>query len=121
MHNVSPVSPNERPARVAVTGRWKPWANAFVAAGCVALAVFVFFGIGEFGWALTTYFGSIVWLIWDAGRVQLQRYHTRMAHEPVILGVMCVTAWPLIFPWYVAVRESIRLGFAGRRGQEEAF
>ena len=60
--------------------------------------------------AIGIYTVSSVWAAWDSHAIRIVRYKTQMANEPVIVLFLCMTVWPLAFPWYVIVRQGIRSG-----------
>ena len=53
---------------------------------------------------------SSVWAAWDSNGICVRRYRTQMANEPVVVLFLCMTIWPVAFPWYVIVRQGIRAG-----------
>ena len=53
---------------------------------------------------------SSVWAARDSHAIRIVRYKTQMANEPVMVLCLCMTFWPLAFPWYVIARQGIRYG-----------
>jgi hypothetical protein len=60
-----------------------------------------------------------LWAALDSSRIELKRYHSYIAHGPIILFLACGLLWIICFPWYLAVRYKIKHGTAILKTQAE--
>ena len=96
-------------------GSWAAaWAVGLAVTAVLALLMRIFAGDLNEVRAMCTAGGimvlSSVWAAWDSHAIGITRYKTQMANEPVIVLFLCMTFWPLAFPYYVIVRQGIRSG-----------
>ena len=96
------------------SGSWPAaWAVGLAATAALAILMWAFGDDGSVRGGCTA-LGimtlSSVWATWDSHAIRIVRYKTQMANEPVMVLFLCMTAWPIAFPWYVIVRVGIRYG-----------
>ena len=87
-----------------------PWGSALAITAALVVIEIELYKSEQFLAGAVIYIAAAVCVAWDASRIPIRDYETRIAHEPVILFVTCFVGWIMIFPWYIATREGIRRG-----------
>lgn len=89
----------------------KPWLAIIFTIGLVAVVYGVSLAINaNLFWFLV--FGTSLWAAIDSSKLQFSRYRSSISGPPVVLFIGCTFLWLVIFPWYLAMRYSIRHGTA---------
>ena len=81
----------------------------------IILAIALYFLAHSFGMVWLLFFSSIVWAAVDCKRIRLWHFYTGISCHPTTLILLMVILWPIVFPWYLAIRFQIAAGTAKLR------
>jgi hypothetical protein len=102
-HNTS-IFPGTKPQINLTTYSLISFCLALLAA-CIVISLFV-----DFNLAWLMMLGTALWAAKDSAKIGFHRYTSRISCGAVVLFLACALFWPVVFPWYLAMRCKIRAG-----------